>query len=51
MAPKLNKLWVMCNYLVNFLPQLVPDKETDEHNFITLFLYVTTILLHRILKL
>ena len=29
MAPKLNKIWVICNYLVNFLPQLVPDKETD----------------------
>ena len=28
MAPELNKIWVICDYLVNFLPQLVPDKET-----------------------
>ena len=28
-APELNNIWVICNYLVNFLPQLVPDKETD----------------------
>jgi len=27
MAPDLNKFWVVCNYLTNFLPQLVPDKE------------------------
>ena len=29
MAPELSKVWVICNYLINFLPQLVPDKETD----------------------
>ena len=29
MAPELNKVWVICNYLTNFIPQLVPDKETD----------------------
>ena len=28
MAPELNKIWVIGDYLVNFLPQLVPDKET-----------------------
>ena len=27
MAAELNKIWVTCSYLVNFLPQLVPDKE------------------------
>ena len=51
MDPELNKIWVICNYLVDFLPQLIPDKKTDKHNFIILFLYVTTILLHHILKL
>ena len=29
MAPELNKIWVICNYLVNFLPQLVPDKKNN----------------------
>ena len=29
MAPELTKIWVICNYLVSVLPQLVPDKETD----------------------
>ena len=29
MAPELNNIWVICNYQVNFLPQLVPHKETD----------------------
>ena len=28
MAPELNKIWVICDCLVNFLPQLVPDKKT-----------------------
>ena len=28
MAPKLNKIWVICDCLVNFLRQLVPDKKT-----------------------
>ena len=27
MAAELNKIWITCSYLVNFLPQLVPDKE------------------------
>ena len=27
MAPELNKIWVVCCYLVNFLPPLVTDKE------------------------
>ena len=27
MAPELNKIWVVCCYLVNFLPQLIPDKD------------------------
>lgn len=27
MSPDLNKVWVICCYLVNFLPQLVPDRE------------------------
>ena len=28
-APEMNKIWVMCSYLVNLLPQLVLYKETD----------------------
>ena len=51
MNPELSKIWVVCNYLAKFLQQLIPDKETDEHNFIILFSYVITILLHHILKL
>ena len=27
MAPELNKIWVICCYLVNFLPPLIVDKE------------------------
>ena len=27
MAPELNKIWIICCYLVNFLPPLVVDKE------------------------
>lgn len=26
---ELNKIWVVRNYLVNFIPHLAPDKETD----------------------
>lgn len=30
MAPYLNKIWVICSYLIIFLPQLIPHK--DEWN-------------------